>query len=376
MRKQLVIGIMNGTSLDGIDFVLTEIHKPRSIKQNPKTKYIAEKNFSFSDEMKSQLAKAARHDLNVKDLARLHHDLGRFYAECYKKLPAVFKKAHLIGLHGQTVYHEAPRATLQIGESSYLSAVSGKTVIADFRSADLSLGGQGAPIATLFHEKVLAGKIKTKSSVAIHNLGGISNLSLIGKKGVLLSFDTGPANMLLDLYIQSRTNGETSYDESGERASKGKVQEALLLKMLNHSYLKQSPPKSCGREEFGEPFLNQFKPEMVNLNLEDALATLTEVTAMTIAQAYKSFAKPLPEKVIFCGGGANNLFLLKRIQFHLPSIKMQTTLDLGWPVSSIEGAAFALLAAYRLWEIPSNYPKTTGAKAPALLGKITKSIRS
>ena len=375
MRKQLVIGIMNGTSLDGIDFVLTEVHKPLSSKQKPKSKFIAEKNFSFPAEMKSQLVRAARHELQVKDLARLHHDLGRFYAECYKKLSAPFKKAKLIGLHGQTVYHEAPRATLQIGESSYLSTVSGKIVISDFRSADLSLGGQGAPIATLFHEKILAGNIKTKSSVAIHNLGGISNLSLIGKKGVLLSFDTGPANMLLDLYIQSRTHGETAYDHSGERASKGKIQESLLQQMLNHAYLKQAPPKSCGREEFGESFLNQFKPNLVNLDLEDALCTLTEFTATTIAQAYKRYAKPMPETIIFCGGGAHNLFLLKRVQAQLPNIKIQTTLDLGWPVSSIEGAAFALLAAYRFWEIPSNYPKTTGAKAPALLGKITKSIR-
>ncbi|MEK6774195.1 MAG: anhydro-N-acetylmuramic acid kinase [Bdellovibrionota bacterium] len=374
MRKQLVIGIMNGTSLDGVDFVLTEIHRPSSAKKNPKTKFIAEKSFQFSSEMKFQLIKAARHELQVKDLARLHHDLGRFYAECYKKLPAKFKKAHLIGLHGQTVYHEAPRATLQIGESSYLSTVSGKTVVSDFRTADLSLGGQGAPIATLFHEKVLAGTIKTKSSVAIHNLGGISNLSLIGKKGVLLSFDTGPANMLLDLYIQSSTNGQTAYDDNGERASRGHVQSQLLSRMLEHEYLKSSPPKSCGREEFGESFLNRFKPEMVNLNLEDALCTLTAFTATTIVQAYRNFAKPMPEKIIFCGGGANNLFLLKRIQALLPNVKIQTSTELGWPVSSIEGAAFALLAAYRIWEIPSNYPKTTGAKSPALLGKITRSI--
>ncbi len=374
MRKQLVIGIMNGTSLDGVDFVLTEIHRPSSAKKNPKTKFIAEKSFQFSSEMKFQLIKAARHELQVKDLARLHHDLGRFYAECYKKLPAKFKKAHLIGLHGQTVYHEAPRATLQIGESSYLSTVSGKTVVSDFRTADLSLGGQGAPIATLFHEKVLAGIIKTKSSVAIHNLGGISNLSLIGKKGVLLSFDTGPANMLLDLYIQSSTNGETAYDDNGERASRGHVQSQLLSRMLEHEYLKTSPPKSCGREEFGELFLNRFKPEMVNLNLEDALCTLTAFTATTIVQAYRNFAKPMPEKIIFCGGGANNLFLLKRIQALLPNVKIQTSTELGWPVSSIEGAAFALLAAYRIWEIPSNYPKTTGARGQALLGKITRSI--
>lgn len=374
MRKLLVIGIMNGTSLDGVDFVLTEIHKPLTAQKKPKCKFVAEKNFQFPQEMKLQLTKAARHELQVKDLARLHHDLGRFYGDCYKKLSSSFKKAHLIGLHGQTVYHEAPRATLQIGEASYLSTVSGKTVISDFRSADLSLGGQGAPIATLFHEKVLAGE--TKSSVAIHNLGGISNLSLVGKKGVLLSFDTGPANMLLDLYIQSRTQGKTSYDHSGARAAKGFVQASLLSRMLAHAYLKQPPPKSCGREEFGESFLNRFKPDMVNLSLEDALCTLTEFTATTIAQAYRDFAKPLPEKIIFCGGGARNLFLLKRIQALLPKIKIQTTQEIGWPVSSIEGAAFALLAAYRLWEIPSNYPKTTGAKAAALLGKITKVTRS
>ncbi len=372
MKKQLVIGIMNGTSLDGVDFVLTEIHKPKTKLANPKVKFISEKSFHFPSEMKSQLAKAAKHESNVKELARLHHDLGRFYADCYKKLPAKFKGAKLIGLHGQTVYHEAPRATLQIGEPSYLASVSGKTVISDFRVADLSFGGQGAPIATLFHEKVLASTLKGKSCIAIHNLGGISNLSLINKKGVLVSFDTGPANMLLDLFIQSHTQGKTSYDNSGEIASRGTVQKQLLSQMSGHSYLKQAPPKSCGREEFGEIFLDRFKPEMVNLSLEDVLCTLTEFTATTIADAYQKFAKPIPEKIIFCGGGALNKFLLERIQALLPKINICTSVDLGWPVSSIEGAAFALLAAYRFWEIPANYPKTTGAKKLALLGKITK----
>lgn len=372
MNKQLVIGIMNGTSLDGIDFVLAEVHKPKTKQSHPKVKFISEKSFQFSAEMKSQLSKAAQHESMVKELARLHHDLGRFYAECYKKLPAKFKKANLIGLHGQTVYHEGPRATLQIGESSYLATASGKIVISDFRPADLSFGGHGAPIATLFHEKVLVGNLAKGTCVAIHNLGGISNLSLIDKSGVKLSFDTGPANMLLDLFIQSYTQGKSSYDHSGDIASRGFVQSELLKRMLDHSYFKEQPPKSCGREEFGETFLGRFKPDMVNLSLEDVLATLTELTALSIVQAYKNFAKKLPEKIIFCGGGANNKFLLKRIQTLMPQAKIGTSLDLGWPVSSIEGAAFALLAAYRYWEIPSNYPKTTGAKSHALLGKITK----
>lgn len=145
---------------------------------------------------------AAQHELKVKDLARLHHDLGRFYAHCYQKLAPAFHKANLIGLHGQTVYHEAPRATLQIGESSYLSSVSKKIVVSDFRSADLSLGGQGAPIATLFSRENSCCRQEFKNSVSIHNLGGISNLSLISSAGVQLSFDTGPANMLVDLYLQ------------------------------------------------------------------------------------------------------------------------------------------------------------------------------
>lgn len=361
------LGIMSGTSLDGADFVLVEISKAKKIRM----KYKAQIHFSFPASLRAQLQKAAQHQLRVDELAKLHHELGRFYADCYIETPSAFKKAHFIGLHGQTVFHEAPLATLQIGEGSYLSQVSKRPVVQDFRAADLSVNGQGAPIATIFHEVILAGLTKAKS-MSVHNLGGISNLSFIVRGKTKMSFDTGPANMLLDIFIQKMSNEAQSYDVDGAKARQGKVSSAVLSQMLQHEYFAKPPPKSCGREQFGEVFLKAFEKPLRELGLENSLATLTDVTAKSIADAYKNWCRPFPEEIIFCGGGAKNLFLLQRLAHYLPGVKISSSSHYGWPVESIEGAAFALLAACRIWKIPSNRPITTGAKKPVLLGKIVE----
>jgi Predicted molecular chaperone distantly related to HSP70-fold metalloproteases len=366
-KKELrVLGIMNGTSLDGIDFVLTKIKKTGS--KTPQIFYLAEKSFSFPDKLQSLLMQAATDNLKVYDLARLHHELGRFYAACFKKLPANMRRCDLIGLHGQTVFHEAPKATLQIGEASYLAAESKKPVIADFRVADLALGGQGAPIATLFHQ-VAFGK---GERIAVHNLGGISNLSLITPTAVEKAFDTGPANMLMDLCIQKITHGKKHFDKDGKFARSGNANLALVEKLLAHKYFTKRPPKSCGREEFGQEFFNKFWNQASKLNDADKMATLLEFTAWSIALSYKKFVSKMPKRIIFCGGGANNTALLQRIQELLPEVKVETTKDYNWPVSSIEGAAFSLLAAYRVWGMPSNLPQTTGAKRKSSLGKFVE----
>jgi anhydro-N-acetylmuramic acid kinase len=368
-KKQIsVLGIMNGTSLDGVDFVLTRITRvSKSPGKKVDVKFCGEKSFSFPASLRKKLILAARHDLKVDALALLHHELGRFYAKCFLNLSSAHKKIDLIGLHGQTIFHQAPTATLQIGESSYLSAVSGVPVISDFRVSDLALGGQGAPIATLFHQHVM-GRGK---SVSIHNLGGISNLSMITAKGVEKAFDTGPANILMDMCLQKKTKGRTKFDRDGKIAARGKADLKSVEKMLAHPFFKKSPPKSCGREEFGETFLNSFLHANKNMSIQDQMATLLELTAWSIALSYKKYLSQLPEQIVFCGGGAKNKTLLKRIQQLLPECKVTTCDELGWPVSSIEGGAFALLAAFRLWDIPSNLPKTTGASRLTSMGKIT-----
>ncbi len=369
-KKDLkVLGIMNGTSLDGIDFVFTIVKKSNSAKKPPKISYISHKTFSFPQALKNKLKSAARHDLKVNELSLLHHELGRFYAACFGRLKSNQKKIDLIGLHGQTVFHQAPNATMQIGESSYLSVVSKTPVISDFRVSDMALGGQGAPIASLFHQVIFIDK---KSRVSMHNLGGISNLSLISSKGVEKAFDTGPANMLMDLCMQHITKGKTHFDKNGLLASQGLVRLDQVGNLLKHPYFKMKPPKSCGREEFGEAFLKKFMRESSKLSAADKMATLSEFTAWSIALSYQKYLKRLPEKIIFCGGGANNKHLLKRIQNLLPEVKIQTTADYGWPVSCVEGAAFALLAAYKAWGLNSNLHRTTGASRPTSMGKITE----
>lgn len=373
MRAITVLGIMSGTSLDGVDFVLCRIQCTPL-----KLTYISEFHSKFPRSLRARLLRAAQHKSTVDELAILHHDLGRFYAREVKRHPGLKRRRiDLAGLHGQTVFHQPPAATLQIGEPSYLAAALGAPVVADFRVADLALHGQGAPLATILHAALFQ-KLIAKESVAVHNLGGISNVSYFQRGSIkdlkhsgsrkVLSFDTGPANMLIDLTAQRLL--KKSHDHNGRVAAAGTPNGYALAKWMKHPYFKKQPPKSCGREEFGEIFYHKALNDLRGSSPQDKLATFTEFTALSIAYTYKRFLPELPAKVYLCGGGAKNPFLISRIQHHLAESEILTTEDASWPVSSIEGAAFALMAALRFWGIPPHLPVTTGADRPALLGKI------
>ena len=355
---------MNGTSLDGADFVLVEINKKDLF-----CRHLATSSFSFSKKLKARLVEAAKHNVYVDELALLHHDLGRYYAECFNKLGPEFKDVLLIGLHGQTVFHRGGVATLQIGEPSYLSVAANAIVISDFRAADIALGGQGAPIATFFHNAIFG---RSGQSISVHNLGGISNLSLISDRKLLQGFDTGPANMLIDMAVRIHTKEKKQFDNRGLLARKGKSDIKLVKKMLRHRYFKKKPPKSCGREEFGEIFYNTHKKSLHQLKIEDRLATLTDFVAQSIVLAYKIHCTEVPAEIIFCGGGARNSFLIEQIGGLLPDVVIKTTDDYGWPVESVEGAAFAFLAAARALSLNSNLPDSTGATRATSLGKVTR----
>lgn len=377
-KKELrIVGIMNGTSIDGIDYVYCKISRTGSGKSAKlKISYLGEESFSFESSFRERLKKAAEHKLNVAEVSMLSHDLGRMYVDQLKKITKKKKwKIDAIGLHGQTVFHAPPQATWQIGEASYLSAEFSVPVISDFRTADLAVGGQGAPIASLFHRLAFQNQFP-KKSVSLHNLGGISNLSWMGAGGdVERAFDTGPANILMDLFISDISHGKHKFDEDGFFASKGIPSEKAVEALVEENpYFKVKPPKSCGREEFGEDYLKSVLSKVKTLIPEDQMATLAELTAKSIALSYEKFCPKMPEAIVLCGGGAKNKYLKKRIQYHLPKAQILTTEDFGWPVSSIEGAAFALLAAFRIWEMPANLPKTTGAKKAVSLGKITEAF--
>lgn len=363
MTNLKVLGIMSGTSIDGVDFVKIKIEK-----KNLKCQFIGMQSFKFPLDLKKKILAAAHNEKSVHFLSELNHDLGRFYAQCFKELKPKLKKIDVIGLHGQTVHHKGRHSTLQIGEPSYLSAEAKKPVISNFRSADIAVGGEGAPLAPFFHQTVFG---KKKKITSVHNLGGISNLSLIKDGKLILAFDTGPANILIDEEIRKFSHGKRNYDANGMLASKGKVHNELLIKMLDYPYFFKLPPKSCGREDFGKSFYVQFEKDLNLLKLEDRVATLTELTVQSIAKSYQKFCKPYPTEIIFCGGGTKNSYLMKRLQDELASSRVTTVDQLGWPTESIEGAAFALLAACTWWKKPSNLPQSTGAKKKVILGQIT-----
>jgi len=368
-----VLGIMSGTSLDGVDCALCEVSEDG-------VKLLELWSASFPKVLQHRLHLAARGKTDSWKLAQLHHDLGRCYATIAQRHPAA-RRAQLIGLHGQTIFHHPHRkrpATLQLGEPAYLSESLRVPVVSNFRAADLAAGGQGAPLATLFHQVVFA---RRGQHVCVNNLGGISNVtSLDWRRGAqprVLAFDTGPANVLLDLAVRQLTRGRQTCDSDGQLAAEGKVCERLLMRWLRHPFFRLAPPKSTGRELFGEKFLLPALVDMKRLRLTppDFLATLTAFTASSIALNYELHLPAPPDLVVLSGGGANNPALRDAIASALrasqPRIEVQTSADLGWPTEAIEAAAFALLAWRRWHGLPGNLPSTTGARRPVLCGVIT-----
>ena len=364
-KKLQVVGIMNGTSLDGVDFVLAQIELTPT---GPHIQYLDMTSAPFPKKMRESLLGAVSHQLRVNELAELHFSLGRFYAE--KLANFAGKKSwafDLIGLHGQTVYHHGKVASLQIGEPSFLSAKLKVPVVSDFRPADIAVCGQGAPLAPFFHEVAFG---HTGKTVSVNNLGGISNLSFIQDGKVISAFDTGPANMPLDLAVQILTKGRSRFDADGKMAKRGEIQKDLVKAFLKHPYFKKSPPKSCGREEFGEKWLRPLIKKFVK-KPDDILASLTEAVAISISQAYLRLLPELPSEIIFCGGGSENKFMIERLKLHLNTVEIVTSAERGWPSQAIEGGAFALLAALRVWEKKLDLLSSTGATSEACLGKLT-----
>jgi anhydro-N-acetylmuramic acid kinase len=372
MRTTLVLGIMSGTSLDGVDYALCEMDSGR-------VRLRALWSAQFPRLLRQRLHEAARGGATSWELAQLHHDLGRFYAR-HAPGNAVGLKPQLAGLHGQTIFHNPSRtspATLQLGEPAYLAEVLRAPVVSNFRAADLAAGGQGAPLATMFHKTVFA---RRGQHVCVNNLGGISNVTSIdwrrGREPRVLAFDTGPANVLLDLAMREFSGGTLHFDRGGKLAARGRVHDPLVTEWLRHPYFHQSPPKSTGRELFGETFFGRALKQVRAARLPDAdaLATLTALTARSLALNYRLHLPAPPDAVVLAGGGADNPTLREMIAEELrrlnPQVEVRTSAQLGWPVRSIEPAAFALLAWLRLQGKPGNLPDTTGAIRAVQLGQV------
>lgn len=367
----LVLGIMSGTSIDSVDYALCEAALER-------VRLLRHWQVNFPAGLRRRLHAAARGESSSHEVGQLHHDLGRFYAKHSRA--SSDRRPHCVALHGQTIYHNPdPNSpgTLQIGEPAYLVETLRVPVVSNFRAADMAAGGQGAPLATLFHKVAFA---RPGRHVCVNNLGGISNVTSIDWRRrdgpTVLAFDTGPANILMDLAIRHFTKGRLQCDKDGRCAARGNVLEKPLGRWLKHPYFRRRPPKSTGRELFGESFLGDLARERSHRTPHDILATLTEFTARSIALNYRLHLASWPDEVILTGGGAANGCLVDRIRRQLhavnPRTRVATSEQLGWPPQAIEAAAFALLAYYRRTGRPANFPDTTGARRATLLGQISE----
>lgn len=368
-----VLGIMSGTSLDRVDYALCAC-KDREIR------LLRAWSAPFPVSLRSRLHAAAANQASSHEVGQFHHDLGRLYVQGARR-GLRGEQLDAIGLHGQTIFHQPDGptpATLQLGEPAWLTEALRVPVVSNFRAADLAAGGQGAPLATLFHRVVFA---QRGAFVCVNNLGGISNVTALdwrrGREPRVLAFDTGPANMLLDLAARHFSHGRRPFDRHGVWASRGTPDEALLDAWLRHPYFRRRPPKSTGRERFGEPFWDEARTACRQRRLpkEDVLATLAEFTARSILLNYQWHLGGVPDRVILAGGGAANQDLAGRIARHVqtwnPDVRFSNCASLGWPEQAVEPAAFALLAYYRLRAWPGNLPATTGARRPVLLGQVT-----
>ena len=360
------IGLMSGTSLDGIDAALVDF-------TNNQPELIACYYQSFNAELQTRLKNLCYHNtVSMPELGGLDCELGTLFAQSIAKLltqsniPASSITA--IGSHGQTIYHSPHTAqpfSLQIGDPNRIAKLSGIPVVADFRRADIAVGGQGAPLVPAFHQAQFQ---SDQESRVIVNIGGIANITVLPASTTrqVIGFDTGPGNTLLDVW--THTHHGLTYDEESRFGRSGQLCDPLLEIMLKDDYFSQSPPKSTGQEYFSEQWLitklNQFG---ASVPAADVQTTLYELTARSIANAIQSVA-PNTQRILVCGGGVHNALLMERLEANLDQCRVESTAALGADPDWVEAMAFAWLAFCFVNKIPSNLPSVTGADRPVILG--------
>jgi anhydro-N-acetylmuramic acid kinase len=372
----LVVGLMSGTSVDGIDAALVEIQGTTSDLQ---VQLIAGETYPYPAALRQQiLAVCGGQAISMEELATLDEAIAHNFAQAALQIQPTGQQAVLIGSHGQTLFHRPATAdrlgySQQIGRGAVIAKATGINTIDDFRTADIEAGGQGAPLVPKTDAYLLG---DDQHHLCIQNIGGIGNCTYLPPHSQadwedrVQGWDTGPGNSLMDLAIADMTKGEATYDADGAMAAQGKVHQELVAQWLAQDYFRQPPPKSTGRELFGRDYLAACRRDATNLSDVDFLATITDLTAASIADSYQRFLSRLPDRVLLCGGGARNSFLQHRLQGHLPLSKVLTTTEAGLNSDFKEAIAFALLAYWRWHNIPGNLPRVTGAISPVLLGNI------
>ena len=380
--SELFIGLMSGTSADGIDAAVAEISAGgRGLRAH----VLAHRHQTFPPELRQHILRLCLHG-TVAEICELNFALGEHFA---RAALAVIRQAKLrpkdiaaIGSHGQTIHH-LPNArtpsTLQIGEPAVIAERTGITTVADFRVRDIAAGGQGAPLVPYADWALFTHGTRPR---IVQNIGGIGNLTFLPPHAPLhdvIAFDTGPGNMVIDAVVSALTRGHQTFDRDGRIAARGTISAKLLAELMAHPFLRRRPPKTTGREEFGEVFVARMlsSARRLRLHLEDTVATATAFTAASIADAYRRFVFPRLEttelgllQIILGGGGAKNPTLCRMLAREVGGGELLTHEDFGIANAAKEALAFAILARQTLFAQPGNVPSATGAHHAVVLGKI------
>jgi anhydro-N-acetylmuramic acid kinase len=377
---------MSGTSHDGVSAAVVRLDE----HAHPRAEVVAFRTFPYSPRFRARLLEvSSMKGVGAPEVSSINFELGKIFGSAAIDI-ARFAKVSLsrisfIGSHGHTIFHRPPRivvrhetpSTMQVGESSVIAAVTGLPLVADFRPMDIALGGEGAPLAPLAHLWLFGDH---KRGRVIQNIGGISNATYL-KRGAtlndstLIAFDTGPGGMLIDALVTRLSSGRLTMDRDGRIAARGRVSDPLLSELMRNPYFRRRPPKSTGREEFGSHYLEEIerRASLAGVTGDDLVATVTALTARSIADAVRRFVMPLGrvDQLIATGGGARNLTLLQMIHGYLPEVEVLTAKAVGVDGDALEAVAFAILGYQMLRGRQGNIPSVTGAHSPAILGKLT-----
>jgi len=377
---------MAGTSLDGVDAALVELSGPLA---HPKVRQLAFTTIAYPRSLRDQLLQlASGGPTRISEVSAIHYRVGKAFAHAAigvcRRGNISPQELSVIGSHGQTVFHQgrgprqAPARTLQIGEAAQIAEMTGTPVVADFRSADVAAGGEGAPLVPMVDYLLL--RDGREGTIAL-NLGGISNVTVIpagAPAEQVFGFDTGPGNIVIDGLVRHFTHGKDQYDSGGRLAAKGRVLEPVLREILNNTFFARRPPKSAGREQFGNDFLAASFLNRPMDHFEDLVRTAAELTATSVAAALKRFVFPkLPpgrklHRLVISGGGVHNELLTERIGALLPGLTLYRSDDYGLPADAKEAIAFAVLADRTMHGLPGNLPSVTGARRAVVLGKLMR----
>jgi anhydro-N-acetylmuramic acid kinase len=363
---------MSGTSMDGIDIAAVETDGERILRSGPAALHF------YNEHEEGVLRRAAEAAQTLSDrTARpgVIAEAEKIVTVLHEGAVQAFLDANridrnmidVIGFHGQTILHRPQeRLTVQIGDGAALAKALGIPVVYDFRAADVAAGGQGAPLVPVYH-RALVQTLERPHPVAILNLGGVANVTYLDGEAEPIACDTGPANALIDDFMRERT--KESHDAGGERAAQGRVDEAAVARVLKHPFFSAKPPKSLDRNDF-RGWIGQHVP-LAKMSVEDGAATLTAITAASVAAIARFLPRP-PQSWIAVGGGAHNRTLMRMLSERLGPAKVETAQSVGWSPDSIEAEAFAFLAVRSLRGLPLTFPGTTGVKAPLTGGVLVR----